>query len=143
MRHTISAILLTLCLSMTAAWALPSVIVKIDQMTGTVVEASREKSGFYTVVRMKLAKTTSPEDTKRLYSVTRKANNRFAVNIRDYNRPSKDQVIVVLSKDVLPTVPKVGDVLRISEYAITGNRTDEPGMWYSPSAKKAEMNPKG
>ena len=118
----------------------PAPFVHIQKIEGTVVELPKGDGILYAFVKMTVSATSSPEDTKNLYSTIRR-KTRYP--IQDQKRPGKDQVILVVSPKDLPKGTKVGDKLRVVGYGLRGS--EESSSHYStyPYVEKIELNPKG
>lgn len=118
----------------------PAPVVHIQKIEGTVVELPKGDGMLYAFVKMAVSATSSPEDTKNLYSTIRR-KTRYP--IQDQKRPGKDQVILVISPNDLPKGTKVGDKLRVIGYALRGSEESSAPASTSPYVEKIELNPKG
>ncbi len=132
--------LLWLLLFSGIAYALPSApFVHIQKLESLVIELPKSDGQLYVFLRMSVTATTSPEDTKNLYSTIRR-KTRYP--IQDQARPKKDQVLLVLNPNDLPKGTKVGDKLRVLGY---GLRSGDEGASHTsthPYVERIELNPK-
>jgi hypothetical protein len=117
----------------------PAPFVHIQKIEGTVVELPKGDGILYAFVKMTVSATSSPEDTKNLYSTIRR-KTRYP--IQDQKRPGKGEVILVVRPNDLPKGTKVGDKLRLFGYGLRGS--EESGSHFStnPYVEKIELNPK-
>ena len=152
MKTTTKRLFITICIlffvSIQGLFALPGVMVKIERIVGAVTEVHPStKENPWAVICLKVATSSSPENVKDLYSITRKAKN-FPVRIENYGRPGKNEVLLVFSDSnltgsskVFSKLPTKGDVLRVTGYSI---RVTESGSrdFTDPWVDKVEVNPK-
>ena len=137
---TIVAFLCALLVTGIACALPPAPVVHIEKIEGVVIEIPKGDGQLYTFVKMTVTATTSPEDTKKLYSTIRK-KTRYP--IQDQKRPGKDQVIVILSPNDLPKGTKVGDKLRVHGYGLRGSDLGTSHSYIHPYVERIELNPKG
>jgi len=138
-------ILTTFILAILAGFALgkpPELHARIEKIEGTVVELPKNPSKNYDSVRLSVTFTSSPDDTKDLYSkITRKTE----YSVQNLKRPRRGEVVLVLPKGSLPAETKVGDKIRVRDYVIgsvggSGFSSDE--LPTQLSAQIVEINPK-
>jgi hypothetical protein len=105
-----------------------------------VIELPKGDGMFYSFVKLTVSDTSSPEDTKSLYSMIRR-KTRYP--IQDLKRPGKDQVILVVAPNDLPKGTKVGDRLRVVGYGLSGSDAGTGHFDTHPYVGRIEVNPKG
>lgn len=135
-------ILVFICALLSTGFAFglpPAPVVHIQKIEGTVVELPKGDGMLYAFLKMTVSATSSPEDTKNLYSTIRR-KTRYP--IQDQKRPGKDQVILVISPNDLPKGTKVGDKLRVIGYGLRGSEDSNAPASRSPYVEKIELNPK-
>ena len=119
------------------------VFVSIEKIEGTVVELPKAQPRSFDSVRLSVTFTSSPNSTKDLYStISRKTE----YSIQNLRRPRRDEVILVLPKNRLPAVVKVGDKIRILGYGIGFSGGSGIMPKYPPTplfVDKIEINPRG
>lgn len=123
------------------AFALPPApFVHIEKIEGTVIELPKGDGMLYAFVKMTVSATSSPEDTKNLYSTIRR-KTRYP--IQDQKRPGKDQVILVVHPNDLPKGTKAGDKLRVLGYGLRGSDAGTGHYNTHPYVGRIELNPNG
>ena len=117
----------------------PSPVVRIQKIEGIVIELPKGGGLLYGFLKMSVTATTSPEDTKNLYSTIRRKTR---IPIQDQKRPKKDQVILVVNPDDLPKGTKVGDKLRVLGYSLRGSDAGDENFDPQPFVERIVLNPK-
>lgn len=118
----------------------PAPFVHIQTIEGTVIELPKADGMLFSFVKMTVSATSSPEDTKNLYSTIRR-KTRYP--IQDQKRPGKDQVLLVVRPNDLPNGTKVGDKLKVLGYGLRGSDSGTGHSDTHPYVDRIELNPKG
>lgn len=122
------------------AFAVPQMVFHIDKIEGKVIDLPKADGTNYVFVKMTVFATSSPEDTKDLYSTIRR---KTLYPIQYQTRPRKDQVILVVHLNDLPKGTKVGDKLRIINYSLTRSDVAIGRADTRLHVGRIELNPKG
>lgn len=123
-----------------AAFALPNgPFVRIAKIEGTVIEIPKANDQFFEVVKLLVTFTSSPDETKALYSTIRRKTE---YPIQELKRPGRDEVILILPAKSLPAGMKVGDKIRVVGYSVRVSEAGLPPPHTIPQVDKIERNPK-
>ena len=117
----------------------PAPEVHIEKIEGVILEIPPGVEHVHDTVKLLIRLTTSPEDTRKLYSTIRRKTR---YRIQDFPRPKKDEVILIFPPGSIPKGAKVGDKLRVTGYGLVGSDLGRSPAHVQAYVKALELNPK-